>query len=99
MATTSEVKAGLNKASTTIATMRARLVNYKKGFANEASTLGNFVADLGLNDIVTEINGYAPTGAFETLSKDELARLVTEFQALKVDVDAAVADLATYSEF
>lgn len=36
---------------------------------------------------IAEIDGFTPTGAFETLSKDEKAKLATEFTALKTALE------------
>ena len=50
-------------------------------------------------DTISTINGYAPSGAFETLAKDELSKLTSEFQALKEAVTSAKTDLADQTEF
>jgi hypothetical protein len=42
---------------------------------------------------IAEIDGYAPTGAFETLSKDEKAKLATEFLALKTAIETELTAL------
>lgn len=36
---------------------------------------------------ISEIDGYAPTGAFETLAKDEKAKLASEFATLKSAIE------------
>jgi hypothetical protein len=43
-------------------------------------------------DEIAEINGYTPTGAFETLAVDMKGKLTTEFQALKTIVGDLLAE-------
>jgi hypothetical protein len=50
-------------------------------------------------DVADEIDGYTPTGAFETLAKDEFAKLVSEFGDLKSAAEDAVSALSAISEF
>ena len=50
-------------------------------------------------DALKTINAFNPTGDFESLSQDELAKMTTEFQALKADAALAVTDLANRTEF
>ena len=81
MATTSEVKAALDGIAAVIsgsiqgrAQAKARLVS---AHAQLVALPSQFA------DALSEINGYTPTGAFETLAQDELAKMTTEFTALK----------------
>ena len=41
-------------------------------------------------ETLAEINGYVPEGAFETLSKDELAKFVAQFSGLVTAVNSAI---------
>ena len=97
MATTSEVKAGLDAIADKIAAIRARTTAAVSTVQGSASALAGIPSAHA--DVIAEVGGYTPTGAFETLAKDELAKLTTEFQVLKAEVDAAVVDLAAYTEF
>lgn len=93
MATISQVKAGLDAVAQRIAQNRARAVSAKAQFTLAQNELAAIPADYA--DLVATIDAYTPTGAFETLAKDEKAKLVAEFTALKSVVDSAVTDLAT----
>jgi flagellin-like hook-associated protein FlgL len=89
MATYSEVKKGLDDIATTIQ-------NGQKTFDRAKAAISNVSGDLAaipttFADVIATIEGYTPTGAFETLTKDERSKLQTEFQALKSKVDALIA--------
>lgn len=96
MATPSEVKAGLDAASDLISgAIRMRAAGKAQLLAarNQLAALATQLAD-----VISTINGYTPTGAFETLSKDELSKLTSEFQALKAALEAELNALGvTYS--
>ena len=89
MATISEVKQGLDAVAEKIASARNRFEASKVAIQNNSSTLGQIPT--AHSDVLTTIDGYAPSGAFETLAKDEKAKLQTEFVALKADIDALIA--------
>ena len=89
MATSSEVKAGLDAIAKDIATQRAVLQKAIDNATGASAVLGSLVTTY--SGVKTTIDGYTPTGAFETLAKDELAKLTTEFQALKADADTIAA--------
>lgn len=91
------VKAALDAIAAQIANERAQLTKYKARFSVTEAALNNLPAQYAA--AIAEINGYTPTGAFETLTKDELAKLTAEFTALKTEVTAAIADLDAYTEF
>jgi formamidopyrimidine-DNA glycosylase len=81
MATTSEVKSALDGIAEVIAgsiSARERAKTLLLMARNQLAGLPTQYADE-----IAEINGYVPDGAFETLAKDEKARLQTEFMALK----------------
>ena len=89
MSTSSEVKSGLDAVAANIAGNRDKL-------AACVDTAGQVSVDLAnlptaFADVVATIQAYTPTGAFETLAKDELAKLTAEFAALKADADAIAA--------
>jgi len=89
MTTTSEVKSALDSVARSIRVHRDIV---KKAISNAA------LSSVALSDLATEhagmistIQAYTGADSFETLAKDELARLTTEFLALKVDADAVAA--------
>ena len=89
MATTSEVKAGLDD-------IAQRIRSSRKGFALAKDAIVK-TRD-GLNaiptqyaDVLNTIGLYGTADAFEALSKDELAKLTTEFVALRNSIDALIA--------
>lgn len=91
MATSSEVKAGLDNIAQTIRDSRSTM-NSAKAKAQSASTE---LAELATTyaDVVNTINAYPSntTDAFEQVAKAELAKMVTEFTALKSAADAVAA--------
>lgn len=86
MATASEVKTGLDKIATAIRTCRTRLAEAKENIKKQKSNLDNLPSTYA--DVISEISGYTPTGAMEALSKDELSKLTTEYQALLSEINA-----------
>ena len=97
MATSSEVKAALDDIAQSIRTERQAMKSAKARISAGQSNL-NALPTVFANAI-SEINGFTPTGAMETLAQDELSKLTTEFTALKADAALAVADLGNRSEF
>ena len=89
MSTVSEVKAGLDAISQTIRNKRRDAENAKVALAQISTELDALATEY--SDVITQIGNYTPTGALETLAVDELAKMTTEFTALKGEVDAAVA--------
>ena len=97
MATTSEVKAGLDAIAREIESRRAILRRAKDDITEQEVRIGNIPTEY--QAVKEEIEGFSPTGAFETLAKSELAALTTEFQALKAAALAAKVALAGETEF
>ena len=89
MATTSQVKAALDDISQSIKTERQAFASAKARILAASSNLA--AIPTVVSDVIATIDGYAPTGAFETLAKDERAKLGTEFTALKSEIDALIA--------
>ena len=91
MATTSEVKSGLDEVADTIRAQREVMAKVKSNAALASAALAALPADK--QPIIATINGYAvdTTNTFEKLAKAELADLTTEFQALKTIADAVAA--------
>ena len=99
MATTSEVKAGLDAIAQTIARERRALTQAHERIHQAFTTLYDIPTDEVYAPVLAEIDGYTPTGAFETLAQDEKARLATEFVALRNAADAANVALDAFTEF
>ncbi len=99
MATTSEVKAGLDDIAKSIRTERQAMKNAKARILVGESNLNSIPTTF--SDILDTINGYSKdtTDSFEILCKAELAKLTTEFLALKSDATLAITDLADRKEF
>jgi len=97
MATTSEVKAGLDDIAKAIRMERLAMKSAKKQMAVGRDSLDGIPARFA--DVITTVNAYGTTDAFELLSKAEFAKLATEFVALRGASDTAVAGLASISEF
>ncbi len=88
MSTISEVKAGLDGIASVISGSIAMRAQAKSILVAASAQLGGLPAQYA--DVLTEINGYTPTGAHETLAQDELSKMTTEFQALKSALDAEI---------
>ena len=97
MATSSEVKAALDDIAQSIRTERQAMKNAKARIATGQSNL-NLIPTV-FTDALATINAYTPTGDFESLAKDELAKMTTEFVALISDASLAVTDLENRTEF
>ena len=88
MATTSEVKAGLDAIARTIATAQAGLDTGKARILTARDALTAIPTDFA--DLIATIDAFTPTGAFEVLAKDEKAKLQTEFLALRATLEGAL---------
>ena len=91
MATTSEIKSGLDAIASSIEQCRNDALRAKELLDNTSAVLQNLATAHA--DVISTVNGFTPAGAFQELSKDELAKLTTEFQSLKSAVDAASSEL------
>ena len=90
MATTSEVIKGLDDIATIINSCRSRFTTAKNAIQGCSDQLGDIPTTYA--DVISTINGYTPTGAFETLAQDKRSKLQTEFVALKSDIDNLIAE-------
>ena len=91
MATTSEVKAGLNAIAGAIATSRNK-VNGAIIRLEEARTDLQSIPTAYV-DVRTTIQAFTPTGEMESLAQDELNKLTTEFTTLVSDITNAITAL------
>jgi len=89
MATTTEVKRALEDIASITVTERQAYASAKARIQTASNNLQLITTQYA--GVIAEIDGYTPTGAFETLAQDEKARLATEFSALKTRIDALVA--------
>lgn len=88
MATTSEVKAGLDSIAEEIAAVRKRFATAKSSIEGGSAALGNIPTKWA--DVIATIDGYSGTDAFEQLAQAEKAKLAAEFTALKTEIDALI---------
>jgi hypothetical protein len=93
----SSVKRALDSIASCIATETNALTQAKTRITTAVANL-NTLPTIHAST-VSEINAYTPTGAFQTLAKDELAKLTPEFQALRTAAQGAVTALAEITEF
>lgn len=77
-----EIAEAIKAATTRYAAAKATIVGIRDALANLPSKY---------SDEIAEIAAYTPTGAFETLAKDERAKLATEFNALQSIIDDLIA--------
>ena len=89
MATVSEVKQGLDDIARAISDASLRYSRAKEQMTRASADLGQLPSKYA--GVITEVDGYTPTGAFETLAKDEKAKLQIDFVALKAKIDALKA--------
>ena len=85
MATPSEVAAGIASIAVTISgsqKMQAQAYNQLLVARNQLANIPT-----QYSDVLSTIDGYTPTGAFETLKVDEKSLLSVEFVALKGDLE------------
>lgn len=97
MATTSEVKKALDDIASIISNERKACTAAKNRLSVAITNLTAIPSTF--SGVIAEINGYTPTGAFETLAKDEAAKLTTEYQGLKAAAEDAESDLSSITEF
>jgi len=97
MATSSEVKAGLDEISAMIKASRQRCVSSKEMITTQETNLNAIPTRYA--DVLATITAYTGGDAFEDLCKAELTKMTTEFIALVGDVSLAVTDLGNRSEF
>jgi hypothetical protein len=80
MATTSQVKSGLDAITEVIKEAHAVIAKAQSNTSIAVADLNALPTDYA--DVIATINAYGTTDAFEALSKAELAKLTTEFVAL-----------------
>ena len=93
----SSVKSNLDEVARVIVASRRILGTAKENIAKEETKLNSIGSTY--SEMINEINGYVGDDAFEAVCKDELAKLTTEFQALKDEATIAKNSLSTITEF
>ena len=88
MATTSEVKTGLDEISNEIRNANNLATEAKDQLQIAKDKLDGLASTYA--DVISTINGYGTTDAFEALAKAERAKLTTEFQALSSAFGTAI---------
>lgn len=89
MATPSQVKTGLDAVSGVIVKARERMAVAKASATEVSASLAGLATAYA--DVIATVNGYGTSDVFEAQAKAELAKLTSEFQALKTIVDAVAA--------
>ena len=89
MASYSEVKAGLDDVATLIRDQKAVMLKAKSNASGASTALAEVPTKYA--DLISTINAYGTSNASEALAKAELAKLTTEFQALKTLADQVAA--------
>lgn len=89
MASTSQVASGLDSVAARIANQRAAALAAVKSAQAVVAALNAIPTDYA--DLITTINGYGTTDAFEAFSKAELAKLTAEFGALLTAAETIAA--------
>lgn len=89
MASYSEVKAGLDAIAVIIRDARSELLGCKSKSAGISETLASLPTTYA--DLVATVQGYGTTNAAEANAKAEMAKLTSEFQALKSISDGVAA--------
>lgn len=97
MSTPSEVKSGLDEISALIRNGRIRLAAAKEMLATQETNLTAIPSRFAA--VKAEIDGYTPTGIFEELAQDELAKMTTEYITLRDAATAGVAALLAITEY
>ena len=87
MATTSEIKTGLDAIAAVISTQRKAMKAIKQTGGDVSAELANLTTAYA--DVIASVRAFAvdTTDAFELNAKAELAKLTTEFTALKSKAD------------
>lgn len=89
MATSSQVKAGLDEIAEKIRDQRAVMEKVKSNAAGASTVLGALQTEYA--DVIATVQAYGTSNAFEALAKAELGKLSAEYTALKADADAVAA--------
>ena len=92
MATTSEVKSGLDDISVFIKNARKAAQSAKAAFSTHHAILNAIPTTFA--DVLATIDAYGTTDAFEALSKAEKEKLQAEFVALRNSLNSAVSVLS-----
>lgn len=92
MATSSQVKAGLDDIATIIRTERQAILKCVARIIAAKNALNNLPTQYA--DVIATIDGYTPTGAFESLAKSEKDTLAAEFVSLRTKATDAETALA-----
>ena len=91
MADPSGVKRALDDIAATIDDSRKRRAQAKAHLLASRNQLVSIPTTF--SDVISTIDAYTPTGAFETLAKDEKAKLQAEFAALRSALETELTAL------
>lgn len=93
----SRVRRSLREVEDFLDQRRIRAEQCKAWFSTLSTELTNLASTYSA--VIAQINSYVPTGDVEADCKDLLAKLVSERAAFLSDVNQAVTDLGTLTEF
>lgn len=89
MATSSEVKVGMDAIAARLAEQRQTMLKVKSNAQGASAALASIPADFA--DVIATVQAYGTTNVFEAHAKAELAKMTAEFNALKTKADAVAA--------
>lgn len=95
--TSSQVRGKSDELDSGLVMLRKRCEDAKIALTVAEQKLTNYPTQF--QDYTSEVNGYIPTGIDEELSKDRLAKQITEFQELKVVLQVVNEYLGNITEF
>ena len=85
MATTSEVDVGMDDIARILTEERQKMIKAKQAGSSASATLA--AIPTVYSDVIATINAYGTTNAYEAAVKAKLAKMTTEFLALKAKAD------------
>lgn len=89
MATTSEIEVGMTAIASRLYDQRQIMVKVKQNATAASTSLAAISNDFA--DVIATINAFGAGNAYEVAVKAKLAKMTTEFQALKAVADAVAA--------
>lgn len=92
MATHAEVKAQLDQVSAIIDEAAKVRAQGKSSLLRARSLLADIPSNY--TELQTTVSGYTPTGAFETLAKDEFAKLIADRGTLQTALEAELTAIS-----
>lgn len=89
MATTSEIEVGMAAIAARLSDQRQVMIKIKANAGTASAALAAIPTDFA--DVVATMNAFGTGNAYEAAVKAQLAKMTTEFTALKAKADAVAA--------